>query len=154
MDVLVLIEKLDELVHNAKRVPLTDSVRVDKEAIYDIVDQMRTTIPKDIEQARWVVKTREELLAEAKRNAERIVTEARERHTQLVSQHELTHQAELAAKEITDDAQIREREIRLGAEDYADEILNSLEVNLSKLIAAVQRGREHLHGLTEPTERR
>ncbi len=154
MDVLVLIEKLDELVHNAKRVPLTDSVRVDKEAIYDIVDQMRTTIPKDIEQARWVVKTREELLAEAKREVERIDKEAREHHTQLVSQHELTHQAELAVKEITDDAQTREREIRLGAEGYADEILNSLEVNLSKLIAAVQRGREHLRGPTEPTERR
>ena len=31
MDVLVLIDKLDDLVHNAKQVPLTDQVRVDKE---------------------------------------------------------------------------------------------------------------------------
>jgi hypothetical protein len=45
----------------------------------------------------------------------------------------------------------REREIRLGAEDYVDEILNTFEVNLSKLIAAVKRGRERLHGPTEPT---
>ena len=43
----------------------------------------------------------------------------------------------------------REREIRLGAEDYADEILNTLEVNLSKFIAAVQRGRERLQGKDE-----
>jgi len=45
MDVLVLIDKLDDLVHNAKPVPLTDTVRVDKEEIYDILDQMRATIP-------------------------------------------------------------------------------------------------------------
>ncbi len=41
MDVLVLIDKLDDLVHNAKPVPLTDQVRVDKEEIYDLLDQMR-----------------------------------------------------------------------------------------------------------------
>ena len=40
-------------------------------------------------------------------------------------------------------------EIRLGAEDYADEILNTLEINLSKFIAAVQRGRERLQGRDE-----
>jgi len=79
MDVLVLIDKLDDLVHNAKQVPLTDQVRVDKEEIYDILDQMRATIPEEIKQARWIVKERQEMLAEAKREAERIVKEARER---------------------------------------------------------------------------
>src|SRR3954465_8175346 len=96
MDVLVLIDKLDDLVHNAKQVPLTDQVRVDKEEIYDILDQMRATIPEEIKQARWIVKERQEMLAEAKREAERIVKEARERQTQLVSQQEGTRQAERA----------------------------------------------------------
>jgi hypothetical protein len=85
MDVLVLIDKLDDLVHNAKPVPLTDQVRVDKEEIYDILDQMRATIPEEIKQARWIVKERQEMLAEAKREAERIIKEARERQTQLIS---------------------------------------------------------------------
>ena len=152
MDVLVLIDKLDDLVHNAKQVPLTDQVRVDKEEIYDILDQMRATIPEEIKQARWIVKERQEMLAEAKREAERIVKEARERQTQLVSQQEVTRNAERAAEEIIEDARGREREIRLGAEDYADEILNTLEVNLSKFIAAVQRGRERLQGRDEPAE--
>src|SRR3978361_2221080 len=152
MDVLVLIDKLDDQIHNAKPVPLTDQVRVDKEEIYDILDQMRATIPEEIKQARWIVKERQEMLAEAKREAERIVKEARERQNQLVSEEEVTKQAERAAEDIIEDARAREREIRLGAEDYADEILNTLEVNLSKFIAAVQRGRERLQGTDEPAE--
>ena len=131
MDVLVLIDKLDDLVHNAKPVPLTDQVRVDKEEIYDILDQMRATIPEEIKQARWIVK------------------EARERQERLISDEEVTKQAERAAEDIIEDARAREREIRLGAEDYADEILNTLEVNLSKFIAAVRRGRERLAGKEE-----
>ena len=125
MDVLVLIDKLDDTIHNAKPVPLTDQVRVDKEEIYDILDQMRATIPEEIKQARWIVKERQEMLAEAKREAER------------------------QADEIIEDARAREREIRLGAEDYADDILNTLEVNLTKFIAAVQRGRDRLQGREE-----
>src|SRR5271166_5967748 len=116
MDVLVLIDKLDDLVHNAKPVPLTDQVRV------------------------------------AKKEAERIIKDARERQERLVGEEEVTKQAERAAEDIVEDARAREREIRLGAEDYADEILNTLEVNLSKFIAAVQRGRERLQGKDEPAE--
>ena len=155
MDVLVLIDKLDDLIHNAKRtmMPGSDQVRLDREEIYDILDQMRATIPEEIKQARWIVKERQEMLAEAKREAERIVKEAREKQDQLISEEEVTKQAERAAEDIIEDARAREREIRLGAEDYADEILNTLEVNLQKFTAAVQRGRDRLAGREqEPAE--
>ncbi len=56
MDVQVLIDKLDDLVHDAKVVPLTDQVRIDKEEIYDILDQLRAILPEEIKQARWIVK--------------------------------------------------------------------------------------------------
>jgi vacuolar-type H+-ATPase subunit H len=152
MDVLVLIDRLHDLVRSAKQVPLRDQVRVDKEKLYDILDQMRSTIPEEIKQARWIVKERQEMLAEAEREAERMVQEASERQTQLVSGHERIRQAERATEDIIDDARAREQEIRVGAEDYADEILETLELNLAKFIAAVQRGRERLQGPDEPAE--
>src|SRR5712671_3467567 len=117
MDVLVLIDKLDDLVHNARPVPLTDQVRVDREEIYDLLDQMRATIPEEIKQARWIVKERQEMLAESKREAERVVKDAREKQDELVSEQEVTREAERAAEQIIADAGAREREIRLGAED-------------------------------------
>jgi hypothetical protein len=52
MDSLELVDKLDDLVHNAKSVPLTGQVRIDREEIYEILDQMRVTIPEEIRQAR------------------------------------------------------------------------------------------------------
>ena len=67
------------------------------------------------------------MLAEAKREAERIVREAREQQARLISDEEVTKQAERAA----------------------DEILNTLEVNLQKFLAAVQRGRDRLAGRDE-----
>src|ERR671932_495423 len=100
MDVLVLIDELDDLVHNARPVPLKDQVRVDREEIYDLLDQMRATIPEEIKQARWIVKERQEMLAEAKREAERIVREAREQQIRLIGEEEVTREAERAAEDI------------------------------------------------------
>ena len=76
MDVLVLIDKLDELVHNAKAVPLTDQVRIDREEIWEILDQMRATIPDEIKQARWIVNERQEMLRQANRQPPRTAATA------------------------------------------------------------------------------
>jgi hypothetical protein len=80
------------------------------------------------------------------------VEEAGERQERLVGEDELTKQAERAAEDIIEDARDREREIRLGAEDYVGEILHTLEVNLSRFVAPVQRGRERLAGKHQPVE--
>jgi F0F1-type ATP synthase membrane subunit b/b' len=110
MDVLVLIDRLDDLVHNAKAVPLTDQVRLDREEIYEILDQMRATIPEEIKQARWIVKERQEMLAEAKRECDRIIQEAREQATREASQTEIVKIAERQADDIVDDAKRKARE--------------------------------------------
>ncbi|MGZ4481291.1 MAG: ATPase [Gaiellales bacterium] len=144
MDVLVLIDKLDELVQSAKGVPMTDQVRIDREEIWEIIDQMRSTIPEEIKQARWIVKERQEMLAEAKREAERLIGEAREEAAREASQQEVVKLAERQAEEILSEARHAERKVRLGSEDYADGILEHLEVNLGKFLVAVQRGREQL----------
>src|SRR4051794_915185 len=120
MDVLVLIDKLDDLVHNAKAVPLTDQVRIDREEIYDILDQMRATIPEEIKQARWIVKERQEMLAEAKREQDRLLQEAREQAVREASQTGIVKRAERQAQEISGEARRGAREMRLPRGDWAD----------------------------------
>src|ERR671910_22180 len=122
MDVLVLIDRLEELVEEARSFPgFGNTAMIDRDAAFDIIDQMRQTIPEELKQARWIVKERQAML----------------------------ERAEKRSAEIMEDARRREREIRLGAEDYADEVLANLEDNLGKLLEAVQRGRTKLQGVQE-----
>src|SRR5215472_12455386 len=101
MDVLVFIDKLDDLVHNANVVPLTDQVRIARD---------------EIKQARWIVKERQEMLAEAKRECDRMLGEAREQAIREASQTEIVKLAERQAQEIVDDARRQAREQRLEIE--------------------------------------
>ena len=155
MDVLVLIDKLDDPVHNAKA-DADDRLRCGstRRRSSDILDQMRATIPEEIKQARWIVKERQEILAEplarpsgsSKRRprASGEPSSARRRSPSRPSAPPRKHRRGCAARESA--------AIRLGAEDYADEILNTLEVNLSKFIAAVHCGTRAPAGKDEPAE--
>ena len=146
MDILALIDRIEEYIDNGRTLPLTTSRMVDADKVYEIIDEIRAQFPDELKQARWIVKERQEMLEEAEKEANRILEEARDRAQALASEQEIVKLAEQQAAEILDNSRAREREIRLGAEDYADEMLANLEVNLGKLLTAVQRGRDRLQG--------
>ncbi len=146
MDIMALIDRIEELIDNGRNVPFSNGRIVDADKIYEIIDEIRAQFPDELKQARWIVKERQEMLEEAEKEANRILEEARERAQQLASEQEVVRLAEQQAADIMDRAKQQEREIRLGAEDYADEMLANLEVNLGKLLTAVQRGRDRLQG--------
>ena len=146
MDIMALIDRIEEIVDNARGVPFSSNKMVDPDKVYEIVDEVRAQYPDELKQARWIVKERQEMLEEAEKEANRILEEARDRAQALANETEVVRLAEAQAADILDKARTQEREIRLGAEDYADEMLANLEVNLGKLLTAVQRGRDRLQG--------
>jgi cell division septum initiation protein DivIVA len=146
MDIMALIDRIEEIIDNTRGVPFSSQKMVDPDKIYEIVDEIRAQYPDELKQARWIVKERQEMLEEAEKEANRILEEARDRAQALANETEVVRLAEAQAADILDKARNQEREIRLGAEDYADEMLANLEVNLGKLLTAVQRGRDRLQG--------
>ena len=146
MDIMALIDRIEELVESGRSVPFSSSKMVDPDKIFEIVDEIRAQFPDELKQARWIVKERQEMLEEAEKEANRVLEEARDKAEAIASEQEVVKLAEQQAAAILDDARTKEREVRLGAEDYADEMLANLEVNLGKLLTAVQRGRDRLQG--------
>jgi cell division septum initiation protein DivIVA len=146
MDVMALIDRIEEAMDTGRSLPLMRGRLVDIEKVYEIIDEIRGNFPDELKQARWIVKERQEMLEEAEKEANRILEEARDRADSMASEQEVVRRAAEQAASILDDARQQEREIRLGAEDYADEMLANLEVNLGKLLTAVQRGRDRLQG--------
>ncbi|MDO8949767.1 MAG: ATPase [Actinomycetota bacterium] len=146
MDIMALIDRIEEMVDSGRNMPFSANKMVDPDKIYEIVDEIRANFPDELKQARWIVKERQEMLEEAEKEANRILEESRDRVQAIASDQEIVKLAEQQAADILDNARAREREIRLGAEDYADEMLANLEVNLGKLLTAVQRGRDRLQG--------
>lgn len=142
MDTLEIVDKIEELVEKSKKLPFSSNAIINENEIYDLVDELRSLLPEELKQARWIVKEREGMIEEAKRQSVRIVKEAEERVQVLVSETEVLKNANKKAEEIMTMVEAKARTIRLEAEDYADEKLANLEAVLHKLLSAVEKGRE------------
>lgn len=142
MDALEIIDKIEELIEKSKKIPFTSNVVINENELYEFLDELRSILPEEFRQARWVVKERENMLEEAKRQSGRIIKEAEERAEILVSETEVLKNATRGAEELVSVAEAKARTMRLESEDYADEKLANLEAILHKLLSSIEKGRE------------
>ncbi|MBQ3181655.1 MAG: ATPase, partial [Clostridia bacterium] len=61
----------------------------------------------------------------------------------MVNEHDITQQAYAKANQIIDSAQQNSREIRLGANQYADDVLRALEEELVKTADTIRANRNN-----------
>jgi len=145
-DVEAKLHQLERLVAEAKAVPLSASVMLNRAEIDGLVADLRDALPDELTQARWVVTERDGILERAQADADEIVTEARAEQQRLVSEQEVVRVAGEQAEGIVSASREQARQLRLEAEDYVDAKLATFEVVLHKTLGAVERGREKLRG--------
>ena len=102
MELQQLINQLEHVISQGKRVPLSQSIMVDEEAMRRVIDQMRVSVPDMIKQAERTVGERDRIVAQANEEASRIIQMAREQATDMVEHHELTEAARKRANELSD----------------------------------------------------
>ncbi len=133
-----------DMVLTAKPMPLSSSVRVERDELVELLEGALQRIPEEIRQARWMLKERDDFLAESRRKSDAIVEEARVQTERMVQRTEVVRQANHVAQRILDDANEEARRLRHEAEDYADKKLASFEIVLDRTLKTVQAGREKL----------
>lgn len=146
MDVDAHITQIEQLLAEARPVPLSASVMVNRREIEEALAGLRAALPEEIRQARWVIKERDELLAQGSREAEQMIADAQAEQNRLVSETEVVRSAQREAERIVAEAREQARTLRLEAEDYVDGKLANFEIVLQKTLQTVEKGRERLHG--------
>ncbi len=162
MDILHLIDRLEELVAEARRMPIGQGVVVDRRRLLELVDQMRSSVPWEVKEAEEIVAARDSVLEEARREAEGVLhraeLDAQEQleETALLQAAEREAQAVIARAEertqgMLDDAQaqvqtrLRQAEQAATnqmdeADRYALEMLRRLDHQLSAFATTVRSG--------------
>jgi F0F1-type ATP synthase membrane subunit b/b' len=143
-DAEAFIRSALELVQTAKAMPLSASVLVSREELVDLLQAALDQMPDELRQARWLLKEREEFLAERGREADALLEEVRVQAERMVQRTEIVRQANHVAQRILDDANEEARRLRHEAEDYADHKLASFEIVLDRTMKTVRAGRQKL----------
>jgi hypothetical protein len=162
MDLLHLVDRLEELVAGAQKMPIGNRAIIDRRRLLDLVDQMRVAIPQEVREAEALVAQRDTLQREAEEEARIVLARAEEQAARLIDEHEITDGARRRADELASQAELRiedriadanrdvqarideSRRLALQqmetADDYSKELLRRLERQLSAFVSSVQSG--------------
>jgi vacuolar-type H+-ATPase subunit H len=150
-EVDTLLGRVADLIEQARPMPLSTSVVINKEETLDLVEEARSRLPEELRAARWLLKEREEFLARVQREGDDILDEARGQAERMVQRTEVVKAAEHRARQLVEDAEAQARQMRHQVEDFCDQKLAAFQSSLDRIGAAVDAGREKLQA-TLPDE--
>jgi hypothetical protein len=138
MDITARLAQLDETIREAKAMPLSSSVLVNRDEVLDLIAEMQEALPDEIKQARWIVKDREDLLAKARADAEAVVEQARAQQLAMARQEAVVARAGEEAERLLGEADGQARSMRREAEEYVDAKLAQFEIALRRVLEESQ----------------
>lgn len=144
MEILELIDALEDKIDHAMSVPFTGKGLIDKDDLLDLLQEIRIKFPDEMKQAKWVKEERQRILQDAQKEAQAIIKGAEDKIVTLINEHEITKQAYDQANQIIQKAQANSHEIRMGANQYADNILKGLEDSLIGTVEMLRENRKEL----------
>jgi cell division septum initiation protein DivIVA len=131
-----LYETVDELttvIENARSVPMSSSCMVPRDHLLDLLDELRESLPEEVQQAGAIVEQRTEILQQAQAEAERLTGRTRSDSEQVVAN------ARRQREELIGTARRQRDEILTQAQAEADELLAEAEAEAERLVAEGRR---------------
>jgi len=136
IDILYLVGRLENLITHSRRVPLVNQIMVKEADILNIIDQMRTSIPDELNQARAIIHDKERILAQAQAEANKLVARAQEKAEEAVHREGLLRLADEKAEQIKVEADAYVAETLRALRDH----LTSIEMDIDRSILSIEKG--------------
>ena len=152
LDAEALIGRSLDLVNSAKTMPLSASVLLSRDDLVQLLALALDRLPDELREARWLLKEREEFMAERDREAQALMDEVRAQAERMVARTDIVRQANRVAQRILDDANEEARRMRHETEDYCDQRLAGMEIVLDRTMKTVRSGRQKLQAISSPVE--
>lgn len=140
MDIQHLVDRLEDLIDEGRHLFGTKYTMVDEERALEIIDQMRISIPEEIEKSARVLAQRDRILAEAHEESARIVQEHRKKAENMLDQDSTVHAAQARAEIVREQARQEAQRITGEADAYVMSLLGQVEQLLVRDLGEVRNG--------------
>jgi cell division septum initiation protein DivIVA len=144
MDIDYLIDQLESLRDRGIQVPFTKMVLVDEEQFLRLINQLRISVPQEVQEARQIRQDRDRVIAQAQERAQNIVALAEQQAEELLAEHRIAQRAEEREQALLAHAFQEADGIRAEADAYALRVLEELEEQLTSFQGTVRNGIELL----------
>ncbi len=150
-----IITSLYDMVQDARALPLgADKCILERDKVLDMLDEIIAQLPAELKQSRTIVESRNELIAQARREAETIVRRAQEEGERLVAQQTIYQEAKRQCVEMVEKTKIQIAGLRKASNEYMDDALRRTEEAIAQSLGEIRDTRAKFQALTaaQPAE--
>lgn len=140
MDIQHLVDRLEDLIDEGRHLPFSKFTMIDEERALEIIDQMRISIPEEIEKASRILAQRDRVLAQANEEAARLLQQARAKGEEMLTEDVNVQAAQNMAANIIEQANQEVARIKAEADQYIFSVLSKLEQTLQGNLNTVRNG--------------
>ena len=126
-DVLILLDRLEELVGVSRRMPFGNRVIIEEDEFLGLVDQIRAAVPREIRQAQRVVEERSDIITGAQQEAAKILDHARTQAEYIISEQGVMNEARQRGEEYLRQVEMEQRRSIEQIDDYALQQIGRVE---------------------------
>ena len=150
-----IISELYDMVQDARAVPLAaDKCIVERDKVLDMLDEIIAQLPVELKQARTIVESRNELIAQARRESELLVRQATEKAEKMITEDSVYQQTKERCQEMMVQTQERMAQLRKVSNDYMDDALRRTEEAIALSLDDVRDTRAKFAALVDAQEKR
>lgn len=132
------LDQIEDILDASKGVPFSNKVSVEKERVFDVINEIRLNLPAELRHAQRIIDDHDKILAEARVKSDNILKEAEEESKALTNEHEIFRRANEQATDVIEEAKKSAHDMRINAVYYADEILEKTENMVHEAMESVE----------------
>ncbi len=126
-DVLILLDRLEELVGISRRMPFGHRVIIEEDEFLGLVDQIRAAVPREIRQAQRVVEERSDIITSAQQEAAKILDHARTQAEYIISEQGVMNEARQRGEDYLRQVEMEQRRSIGQIDEYALQQIGRVE---------------------------
>ena len=155
MSINTILDKIEHLVVDEKRIPLTNRNLSDEMELVRLVRNLRQELPNEIQNAQAIMDNKDAILNEGRAEAEKIISQARDIAESMIEERKIVRESKEKAKLIMKQATARHKDVtedtfrlRVNVNNYVNQVFDQLILNVGNILTVLNQARDELQKLS------
>ncbi|MGN0941996.1 MAG: ATPase [Selenomonadaceae bacterium] len=155
MAVSDILDAIENLVVESKRIVFTNKCIIEESELIRLVDDLRNELPQELQEAETIMQEQDKILSDAREEAQQIIDKAKTYANQLVDESAIVKQSQEKSELIMAQAKAQHdeiinrtlesaQELSANANQYANQVFEHLVSNVGVSLQVLQQAQEDL----------
>lgn len=159
MSVNTILDKIENLVIDEKRIPLKNRSFSEEMELMHLVSNLRQELPSEIKNAQAIMDNKDAILNEGRAEAERIISQARDIAESMIEEGKIVRESKEKAELIMKQATAQHKkmteetsQLRVNVNHYVNQVFDQLALNVGNILAVLNQARDELKKISVAPE--